>query len=200
MSIKKKKCTLVILNYNGKELLKECMPSILDAAKFYDSNSEVILLDNASSDDSVSFVRDNFKDVCIEEVKVNNFLFSYNNILKKLSCEYAILMNNDVIFSKDFIAPLLRHFDDPDVFAVGPRIYNIPGNKLFKGQMVPNFSKFWFCGSYVPDVRNACFTFSALATTVVVDRRKFGEIGGFDELFKPGYAEDDDLCYRAWKR
>jgi len=200
MDIKNKKYALVILNYNGRDLLEECLPSIVDAAQYDGINAEVMLLDNVSNDDSVSFVREKFKDVHIEVAKTNNFLFSYNNILKKLSCDYVILMNNDVIVTRDFIMPLLEHFNDPDVFAVGPRIYNIPENKPFKGKMTPNFGRFRFSWTYNPDIQNACFTFTVLGAAMAIDRKKFIELGGFDELFQPGYMEDSDICYRAWKR
>ena len=74
-----KLCSIIILNFNGEVLLRNCLPSVVRSARFNGGKHEVVVLDNASTDGSVALVRSEFPSVIVKEMPENRFLFSYND-------------------------------------------------------------------------------------------------------------------------
>ncbi len=94
---------VVILNWNGKHFLEKFLPSVI--ASDYE-NLSIIVADNASTDESVSFLQNNFPSVKIIYNPVNEgFAKGYNSALQKISADYYILLNSDVEVTKDWIKP-----------------------------------------------------------------------------------------------
>lgn len=193
---------IIILNYNGEDILPQCLPSVVKASQASPVPCQVIVLDNRSSDKSLDYVRSNFPKVKIVISKENRVLFSYNELLPELESDIVILLNSDVKVEPDFIAPLIKHFNDDRVFAVAPKQLNFSGfysggkNKialhfgLFKA-MVFDYSK------KNPVMEKQGYTM--YEANSAYDRKIFIELGGFDEIYAPFTWEDTDLGFRAWK-
>ena len=96
------KVAVVILNWNGKKWLEKFIPSVVQSTY---ENLEVIVADNASSDDSLSWLKNNYKDrIRVIELKENyGFAEGYNQALKHVEADYFILLNSDVEVSKNWI-------------------------------------------------------------------------------------------------
>ncbi len=197
------KIDIIILNYNGAEILPQCLPSIVEAAKRSPLPCRVIVLDNRSSDNGLDYVRKNFPQVKIAVSKENKVLFSYNDLIPQLDSDIIILLNNDVKVDPDFIAPLISHFSSPSVFAVAPKQMNFNGIGYNGGKNKIEFSFGLIrAGQYLygdddPAMEQAGYTF--YNANAAFDRRKFLELGGFDEIYAPFTWEDTDIGYRAWK-
>jgi len=193
-------CCLIILNYNGRAHLGDCLPSALAASKENRSACPVVLVDNCSTQTDVEYVRNNFSKVQVIVTGKNDYLFSLNPIVSSRTEDIVIILNNDMRFDKGFIAPLLKHFKDPSVFAVTAKIFNWEGTKVTTGKRAGYFHHGWFYKCWNHDVQRTCFTMDAIGGAAALRRHMFIELSGFDPLFRPGYCEDTDLSYRAWQR
>jgi GT2 family glycosyltransferase len=204
-----KKITVVIPTHNGKNLLEEYLPSLKIALEFYTADSEIIIVDNGSSDDSESFLRSNYPPVRILKNRTNEgFGPAVNRGVREAKYDIVLLLNNDIRVEKDFIAPLVRHFDDPDVFAVVSKsLVKLADRIVNETVTVPGFDGGLFL-AYQPqiqddrriEIKSACTNLHASGGCGAFDRRKFLELGGFDDIYHPFYYEDVDLSYQAWKR
>ncbi|MBN1405545.1 MAG: glycosyltransferase, partial [Candidatus Omnitrophica bacterium] len=113
------KVNIIILNYNGRDLLKKYLPSVIDAAKKSKHNCIVTVLDNKSTDDSVQLLKNEFPEINIYIAKENKVYCSFNKIAETINDDIIVLLNNDIKTEQDFIDPLIGHFlDNPDVFFV----------------------------------------------------------------------------------
>jgi GT2 family glycosyltransferase len=196
-----KKLDIIILNYNGKDILPVCLPSVVAAAKNSPVQTQVIILDNKSTDNSLDYVKKTFPEVKIEISKENRVLFSYNDFVKKLDSDIVILLNSDVKVEPDFIPPLLTHFSDPDVFAAAPKQYSLSGktHEGGKNKLEFTFGQLkagpLYHESPVMEIPGSTF----YEANSAYDRHKFIELGGFDDIYAPFLWEDTDIGYRAWK-
>ena len=195
-----KSCSILILNYNGKSLLKECLPSVIEAVNYDGIDHEIIVVDNASTDGSCEFIRTYYPRVKLIPQTTNKYLVAYNESVKKAKYNHVILLNNDLRVKKDFIQHLLRHFDKEDIFAVGSKLYSWDRITLQATRRTVSFSKFSLDSKYTNNSDKCSYTFFAEGGAAAFDKNKFLKIGGFDPLFKPYYVEDTDLSYNAWKR
>jgi len=195
-----KSVSIVILNFNGAEILPVCLPSIIVAAQKAPVPCNVIVLDNKSADSSVELVRRDFPQVKIEIAEKNNFLFSYNDLIPRIESDIIILLNNDVRVDENFVGPLLEHFNERNVFAVVPMEMPFgagdPTDPYGFGSV--SFGAFKIKGARIAGTKKA--KFSLYGSNCAFDREKFLKLQGFDDLFYPFSWEDADLCYRAWKR
>ncbi len=190
----RKKVNLIILNYNGRELLPQFLPSVVESAKASRHDCRVTVLDNCSPDGSAAIVRDRFPGGRLELAAENKALCSYNDLAKKLDDDILIFLNNDIRTEKDFVDPLVEPFlGDPDVFFVATH-EDRPYPERRWGVIGAVFSY----PSYAEASQRGGYSFSA--GIGAFDRAKFLELGGYDELYLPGRYEDVDLCYRGWKR
>jgi O-antigen biosynthesis protein len=191
---------LIVLNFNGMEHLDDCLASATKAAGNVPLPAVVVLLDNCSSDESVLYVRENYPDVEIIVAPKNDLLFSFNEIVRRRREDVILLLNNDMRFEARFLAPLLQPFEDPDVFAVTSKILNWEGTKSTTGRRLAEIRQSWFYMWWDFKVDQACYTLDACGGAGAYRRTMFLALGGFDRLYHPGYYEDVDLSYRAWKR
>ena len=116
------KTAIVILCWNGRKFLETFIPSLL---QFQSADSDIVVADNASTDDSVSFLQKNFPTVRVITLDKNyGFAEGYNQAIRKIDSEYIVLMNQDVAVSSNWLPPLLALMDtDPSIGAVHPRIH-----------------------------------------------------------------------------
>jgi len=197
--------SIVVLNFNGLEQLPKCLTSIFHSNQG-DTPCEVIVVDNGSKDKSVKYVQENFPQGKIIEMGCNAGYCKANNVgAKEARYPLVFFLNNDTTVTDHFLAPIIKHFEDPEVFAVSPKVLRIHENMLdesiivasFKGGCINPDNKISKNISPVPctplEIFNAC------GAAMMVDKTKFLKLGGFDELFYPFYLEETDLCYRAWK-
>jgi N-acetylglucosaminyl-diphospho-decaprenol L-rhamnosyltransferase len=103
------------------------------AAKNFSGTSAVVVLDNQSTDDDVAWIAREFPSVETVEAPKNDFLFSYNWLALKRTEDVFVLLNNDLKVDHDFIAPLVSHFESPDVFSVSARSYDWNGGEVTSG-------------------------------------------------------------------
>lgn len=191
---------LLVLNYNGVAHLEECLSSALAAAGRLGRPCPVVLVDNRSTDDSVSFARGRFPAVEVVVSPRNDFLFSLNDIVRASPADVVIILNNDMRFDADFIAPLLSHFSDPQVFGAGAAILTWDGSADTVGPRCARLHHWWFHKWWSFERQEPALTLDACGGAAAYRRLMFVELGGFDPLYRPGYYEDLDLSYRAWMR
>ncbi len=191
--------SIIILNWNGVELLKECLPSVISAMREYSGDYEIIMVDNASTDGSIEYIESSFPQVCIFPMRQNlGFAKALNIGIEKAKYPAVVCLNNDIIVENKFFEPLLRHLHKEDVFAVGPKILLTDKKTLNFGKAIGSF-KYGFFTRKIYDSLHSVNSLYACAGGMVFKKDKFLELGGFDEDMDV-YWEDLDLCYRAWRR
>lgn len=194
--------SVVIPNYNGTTLLKENLPSILDALNRWGGQHEIIIVDDCSVDDSCQVIMQQFPRVrLIINQQNQGFSRTCNRGIAEARFPVILCINNDVKAEPDFVAPLLRHFEDPTVFAVTPNILAERDGKN-QGIVTAGFGKGFVRGGFAPlDGRGAGREILyAVGACVAYDREKLLALGGYAEIYCPYLFEDVDLSYRAWKR
>lgn len=192
---------IAVLNWRGKRYLPDLLNSLIDAVDEFGSNCEIIVLDNNEDDDSDRiWVNENFPSARVIKAPNNDFLYSYNWLLAQLTEKIVILLNNDLKVDRHFILPLVKHFINPNIFAVSSRSYNWEGDYITSGPYLFRQHRGWFYCTPDLSKQYTSYTLFACGGHMAVDREKFLDIGGFDRLFYPAYGEDLDLCVRAWQR
>ena len=204
-----KKVSVVIPTYNGKSLLEKYLPFLKNALETYSGDSEIIIVENGSADETLSFLARNYPAVRIIKNSVNKgFGPAVNRGVREAKYDIVLLLNNDIRVEKDFIAPLVRHFDNPKVFAVVSKSLVKLGDRLINESVtVPRFDGMLLF-SHQPliedknsdDIKKPCTNFPASGGFGAFHRNKFLDLGGFDDIYHPFYYEDVDLSYQAWKR
>ena len=127
------KIDIVVLNYNGKALLEQFLPGIVAASHVSSHSCKVIVLDNASSDDSAAFVKKTFPDVDVVSMRENRGFCSYNDVAKNSTADLLMLLNNDIKVTQEFIDPLAAVFQErDDAFFAGPKCFLVDG-KTYDG-------------------------------------------------------------------
>ncbi|MBB6502856.1 glycosyltransferase family 2 protein [Pedobacter cryoconitis] len=201
---------VVILNWNGKQLLADFLPSVIKSRY---SNLQLIVGDNASTDGSVDFVRANFPTVQIIENDRNyGFAEGYNRILHRVSADYYVLLNSDVEVPENWIEPVIKAMEaDVNIAAAQPKIKWQKDKALFEyagaaGGFL-DINSFPFCRGRIFDVieadlgqyNNAKEIFWASGAAFFIKRAQWEETGGLDpDLF--AHMEEIDLCWRLKNR
>jgi len=207
MEIKELIASIIIPNWNGKDLLAKCLPSVIKASECSDQVSEIIIVDDGSTDASVEFIKERFPKIRLISLKNNlGFGAACNTGVAASKSPVVILLNNDVSVKRDFVVPLLDCFADDSVFAVQPKILQWDTNELDGGINFGGIDKGYIRikneaeTSKKEQVTQRCATLYAIGGAMVFDRKKWGILGGFDSLYEPFCWEDIDICYRAQKR
>jgi GT2 family glycosyltransferase len=197
-----REASIVITNWNGRDLLAKYLPHVMAAAG---ENDEIIVVDNASSDGSAEFVQRSFPRVQVLRQERNlGFGGGSNAGVQAARHRVVILLNNDMRPLPSAFAPLVAGFSDPDVFAVSSQIFfSDPTRRreetgLTSGRFEKGFLRVRH--EIEPRINKPFPTFYGGGGSTAYDREKFLEVGGFDALFEPFYVEDADLSYGAWRR
>lgn len=202
-----KKVAVVILNYNGKAYLEQFLPSVLNCTP--SSVADIVVADNASTDDSLSLLKNKFPEVNIIINSSNGgYAKGYNDALSKLNHEYFLLLNSDIEVTAHWIQPLLTLLENnAEIAAAQPKILSFHNKQEFEyagaaGGYIDKFG-YPFCrgrifnsfeedkGQY-DDKREV---FWATGACLFVRRSCFIEAGKFDEDFF-AHMEEIDLCWR----
>ena len=195
-----KSACLAILNYNGVRHLQHLLPTACEAAKNYPGHCSVLVLDNCSTQPDVEWIKTHFPMVKIAVAPKNDYFFSYNWLLPKLSDDLVVLLNNDTRVKNDFLAPLTRHFEASDVFAVSACSYDWEDTQVTTGPVELVFKNGFYGWPFNLSRQETAHTLFCSGACMAVDRKKFVELGGFNRLFYPAYCEDLEICVRAWRR
>lgn len=199
---------IVILNYNGKEWLRKFLPDVI---KYKNEHSSIIIADNHSTDDSVEFIKENFRDtVRIITLSENTgYAGGYNEALKQIQSDYYFLLNSDVAVTENWLSPLIEAMESDYTMAVcQPKIlsYEEPSNFEYagaaggwldilgypfcKGRVLNHVEK--DIGQY--DKPSEIFWASGAA--LMIRAPVFKAIGGFDAGYF-AHMEEIDLCWRV---
>lgn len=194
--------TLIITNWNGRELLLECMPSVLKSVAYDKKRSyEIMVVDDCSSDDSLKILAQEFPTIRAEKTPVNYGFHGANNFGASLSRSRLIMpMNNDIKLDEDALFHLAEHFEgDKETFSVSGKFYAFDGTTFLYGNRGGYFRNGHFY-LYEKEPDDTSQTLFACGGAFMVDREGYLKLGGFDPIYHPLYYEEIDLSYRALKR
>lgn len=199
-----KSISVIIPNYNGKNLLEQNLPFVFRALNSsHIEDFEVIVTDDASNDDSVDFLKKNYLNTIILLENPVNLGFSGNvnrgiRIAKK---DLIFILNSDVQLTEGFFIPLMKYFEFPDTFGVMSRIDNFQNQTIDQAKFPKiSFSKMDGTQNYFNPQLQFHYSFFLSGANALIDRKKILELGGFLEIFNPFYYEDVDLGIRAWRK
>jgi GT2 family glycosyltransferase len=198
-----KTISIVIPNYNGSKLLATYLPFTFAAANNAGVAYEVIVVDDASADDSVAFLQEHYPQVKVL-VNAQNSGFSYtcNQGIAAAQHELILLLNSDVKLMPGYFEQQFKYFEADDTFGVMGRIIDMDGDRIQDAARMPKFNglklktNFFY---YTNNDTDRLYTFYLSGANALIDAAKLKEIGGFYELFSPFYCEDMELSIRAWK-
>ena len=198
---------IVILNWNGRQLLERFLPTVLTHA----AAAQVYVADNASTDSSVEFLCTHYPQVSILQNPTNEgYAAGYNRALQQVQADVYCLLNSDVAVTEGWLSPVLKCFEDPQIAMVQPKIldYKRPTHFEYAGAAGGYLDKYGFpyCrgrrlqhieedrGQY--DEPSPCPIFWASGACLFVRSTVFHALGGFDADFF-AHQEEIDLCWRA---
>jgi len=202
-----KKVAVVILNWNGRKLLEQFLPFVLNYTPA--DIAKIIVADNCSDDDSVAFLSREYPQVRLINLSENfGYAGGYNNALKQVESEYVILLNSDVEVTENWLEPMISYLDaNQDVAAIQPKILWQRDRQHFEyaggaGGFIDKYG-YPFCrgriftsiekdnGQYNTPVN----IFWASGACMVIRLSEFRDAGGFDQGFF-AHMEEIDLCWR----
>ncbi|MDD5627242.1 MAG: glycosyltransferase family 2 protein [Patescibacteria group bacterium] len=180
--------SIILTNHNGKKWLKNCLDSLY--AQTY-KNFEIILVDNASDDDSIDFIKKNYKDMTVIQNDKDLGFGTANNIgVKNSKGDILFLLNNDTRSPSDLLEKLIDFKNKNDFDLIGPQASGKNKIDLSKKQY-PGMD---FLGYPISVPYRKLFYIDGCA--LMIDKKKFIKLGGFDEKYYM-YSEDTDLSWRA---
>lgn len=203
------KLAIVILNWNGKKLLQQFLPSVIE----HSNEADIYIADNASTDDSVNFIKSHFSSVKIIQNKENDgYAKGYNDALKHIDAEIFCLLNNDVEVTENWLQPILSEFqNNPDTAIVQPKILDFKNKTHFEyagaaGGFIDKFGYPYCRGRIfntieqdVGQYNDTTEVFWASGACMFIKKEIFENLGGFDESFF-AHMEEIDLCWRVFNQ
>lgn len=204
------KVAVVILNFNGRKHLETYLPSVLN----YSENQTIVVADNASTDESIDFLKKYYPQIrLIQNTENHGFAKGYNDALEHLKGEFDayLLLNSDVEVTENWLAPLIRTFEDEKIVAVQPKILSYLQKENFEhagacgGHIDSNY--FPFCRGRIFDhleqdlqqynhLQQVTWTSGA---AMLICSKAFHEADGFDADFF-AHMEEIDLCLRLQRK
>ena len=198
--------SVIIPNYNGEGLLPQVLPTVFVALNNSKVPSEVIVVDDCSTDRSVQLLHEKFPGVKIVQNKVNSgFSVTSNKGISSAKYDWVLLLNSDVKLGPDYFEPLLKYTERSDVFGVMGRILGWEDDKIQDGAKYPFFHgvKIKTSGNYLlkneEEMTNGLYSMYLSGANAFMNKNYFLATGGFNELFSPFYVEDFELSLRAWR-
>lgn len=187
--------SVIIPNWNGRHLLEKNLQAVMSATE----GAEILVVDDASTDNSVLFLKKHFPTVYIVSKQTHEgFASSVNAGVEAAHGDIIVLLNTDVVPEKGFLQPLLGHFQDEAVFAVGSMDKSKEGDSVvLRGRGMARWHKGFFVHER-GDV-NTSDTAWVSGGSGAFRKSMWHMLGGMDPLYDPFYWEDIDLSYRARK-
>lgn len=202
------KIAIVILNWNGKELLEKFLPTIIANSDL--QNTTIYVADNASTDDSVSFIKTNFKNVKIIQNDQNyGYAGGYNFALKQVSEPIYCLLNSDIEVTENWLNPIIKLFhEQPNTAIIQPKILDYKDKTKFEyagaaGGFLDKYA-YPFCRGRIFDTiekdkgqyNDITDIFWASGACFFIRKEVFNGLNGFDTDYF-AHQEEIDLCWRA---
>lgn len=199
------KIAVVILNWNGKQLLEQFLPSVVAFSK----EATIYVADNASSDDSVDFIKANYPEVKIIQNTTNGgYAKGYNDALKQVEEPIFCLLNSDIEVTEDWLTPILSEYKNTDTAIIQPKILDYKNKSHFEyagaaGGFIDKYA-YPFCRGRIFNTIEADTNqypnskiFWASGACFFIKKEVFNTLNGFDESFF-AHMEEIDLCWRAF--
>lgn len=185
--------SIIIVNYNGKNLLENCFDSL---SKLTYPNFEIILVDNNSKDDSVKYVKERYPNTTIIQLDKNYGFAKPNNIgAKKANGSYLLFLNNDTIVTENFIEELVEIMEKDPKIGISQSLLIRPNGEIdSSGDFVDNLGVSFSSKEKPAAIQNI---FSARGASMMIRKTLFNKLEGFDEKFFISF-EDVDLGWRSW--
>jgi GT2 family glycosyltransferase len=209
MEAQKIKTAVVVLNWNGKDWLAKFLPTLVK----HSTDATVFVADNASADDSLEFVKNNFPTV---EIIINTtnggYAKGYNDALKQIEAKYFVLINSDIEVTENWLNPIINLMDaDLNIAVCQPKLLDYNNRNIFEyagasGGFIDNLG-YPFCRGRIFDeleqdkgqYNDAIEVFWATGACLFVRASHFNEVSGLDEDFF-AHQEEIDLCWRLKKK
>ena len=205
MEAHKKDIAVVILNWNGQKWLEKFLPTVIEKS----SMANIYIADNASTDDSISLIENDFPSVKIIQNQLNEgYAKGYNDALKDLKEKYFVLLNSDIEVTDNWIEPIINLMEEnPNISACQPKILDYNNKDSFEyagasGGYIDNlgypftrgriFDSIESDNNQYDDVKEI---FWASGACFFVRADHFNEVNGFDNDFF-AHQEEIDLCWR----
>lgn len=197
---------MVILNWNGKSFLEKFLPSVVINTT---ANTEIIVADNASTDDSVSFLKQHYPQIkIIRNTENGGFAKGYNDALKQVEAEYYVLLNSDIEVTHNWIEPVIGLMEsDITIAACQPKIKDFNRKTHFEyagaaGGYIDKYG-YMFCRGRIFDTieedkgqyNDTREIFWATGACLFIRSKYYHQLGGLDEDFF-AHMEEIDLCWR----
>lgn len=199
------KVAIVILNYNGVNYLQQFLPLVIQ----HSPDSEIIVADNCSTDDSVNYLRTEHEQIQLILIDTNlGYAGGYNEALSTVEADYYILLNSDVEVTPNWLDPLIQFLDEhKDYAAVQPKILDFNNKTTFEyagaagGYL--DFLGYPYCRGRIfneleKDVGQYDSNENVMwcsGACLVIRSSDFKSVGGFDKDFF-AHMEEIDLCWR----
>lgn len=201
--------SVVILNWNGKEMMERFLPSVVQ----YSTEAQIVVADNGSTDSSIQMLREKFPSVRILAFDQNyGFAEGYNMALKEIDTPYTLLLNSDVEVTDQWLVPLLYYMEEhPDIAACQPKIKAERQRDFFEyagacGGFI-DFLGYPFCRGRVMNIverdeqqyEDIVPIFWATGAALLVRTDVYKAVGGLDGRFF-AHMEEIDFCWRLRSR
>jgi GT2 family glycosyltransferase len=202
-----KDIAIVILNWNGKALLQQFLPSVIQ----YSENAAVYVADNASTDDSVQYVSEHFPSVkIIQNTENGGYAKGYNDALKKVKAPLLCLLNSDIEVTKNWLQPIVNEFNtDEKTAIIQPKILDHKKKSHFEyagaaGGFIDKYG-YPFCRGRIFDTieedtgqyNDTIEILWASGACFFIKNEVFKTLNGFDDTYF-AHMEEIDLCWRAF--
>ena len=206
-----KKVAIAILNWNGADMLRKFLPSVIKYSSY--DWVDVYVADNGSTDNSVDVISTSFPSVRLIKFDRNyGFAEGYNRVINMLDTEYIVLLNSDVEVAEDWIVPIIEYMDkNPDIAACQPKILSYKDKQYFEyagasGGYIDKYG-YPFCRGRIFDklekdegqYDSIAEIFWASGAAMFIRRKVYIEVGGLDSAFF-AHMEEIDLCWRLLSR
>lgn len=203
------KIAVVILNWNGQKLLEQFLPAVMA----FSEEANIYVADNASTDDSVHYIKENFPEITIIENSENGgYAKGYNDALKQVEEDIYCLLNSDVEVTENWLESILEEFENnPETAIIQPKILDYKNKAYFEyagaaGGFIDKYG-YPFCRGRVfntlekdnKQYNDKANIFWASGACFFIRKSVFKNLGGFDESFF-AHMEEIDLCWRAFNQ
>lgn len=181
---------IVIPSYNGRNLLKKNLPRVI---KHSSDINQIIIISDGGDDDTQKFLKEKYPQIKVLRNEKNlGFTKSVNKAVDLSKADFVVLLNNDVYPTNEYIKSALTHFKEEDVFAV-----TLNEEHSAPPQVSWQNGKFHF--TRTKDKSKTRYSAWPSGGTAIIRKSIWKKLHGFNEIYSPGYWEDIDIGWRAWK-
>ncbi|MEH6537293.1 MAG: glycosyltransferase family 2 protein [Psychroserpens sp.] len=201
------KIAVVILNWNGQQLLEQFLPSVMQ----YSEGADIYVADNASTDGSVAFLKSNFpKATIIQNTTNGGYAKGYNDALKQVKADVFCLLNSDIEVTPNWLNPIRSEFESNISTAIiQPKLLDHKNKSHFEyagaaGGFIDKYG-YAYCRGRIFDTiekddgqyNDTTSIFWASGACLFIRKSTFESLNGFDESYF-AHFEEIDLCWRAF--